>query len=65
VPMSGPSERALAGHHLLEAIRHLSAAAQFIRELPDRSDADDIAKLIDSVQETVREVRDEVEEATR
>lgn len=58
--VTGPSKRALAGHHLTEAIRHLSAAAEFVREL-DRADAEDLARSVERAVEAVRDVRGEVE----
>lgn len=61
--MGGPSKKALAGHHLTEAIRHLSAAAEFVRELK-REDAGELALTIDRAVGTARDVRSEVEERT-
>jgi hypothetical protein len=58
--VTGPSKRALVGHHLTEAIRHLSAAAEFVREL-DRADAEDLARSVERAAEAVRDVRGEVE----
>ena len=57
--MSGPSKQALAGHHLTEAIKHLTAAAEFIRELPDRDDdvMDHLALVVEGAVETIRDVR--------
>jgi len=65
--MSGPSKRALIGHHITEAIKHLTAAAEFVRELPDRDDAvmDHLALVVEGAVETVRDVRREVEKAPR
>lgn len=59
--MSGPSKRSLAGHHLTEAIRHLYAAAEFVRELPDQKDVSDLAMVVERAAETARDVRGEVE----
>lgn len=58
--MSGPSKRALVGHHLTEAIRHLYAAAEFVRELP-HDDARELAAVVERAAETARDVRGEVE----
>ena len=59
--MSG--KRQLASHHLTEAIKHLTAAAEFIRELPDRDEdlMDHRALVIEGAVETVRDVRSHVE----
>jgi hypothetical protein len=61
--MTGPSKKALAGHHLTEAIKHLTSAAEFIRELPDRDDdvLDHMALVVEGAVETVRDVRGHVE----
>jgi hypothetical protein len=56
----GPSKEALAGHHLTEAIKHLYAAAEFIREL-DRADVNDLALTVEIAAETARDARGEVE----
>ncbi len=61
--MSGPSKEALADHHLTEAIRHLSAAAEFVRDL-DREDANELALAVDRAVETARDLRGEVEGRT-
>jgi hypothetical protein len=61
--MGGPSKKALAGHHLTEAIRHLSAAAEFVRELK-REDANELAMTIERAGETARDVRGEVDGRT-
>lgn len=58
--MSGPSKEALVTHHLTEALRHLSAAAQFTREL-SRADADELAMSLERWLEAVRDVRGDVE----
>lgn len=65
--MSGPSKQSLAGHHLTEAIKHLSAAAECIRELPDRDDdvMEHLALVVGGAVETIRDVRGEVEKASR
>jgi hypothetical protein len=57
--VSGPSKEALAAHHLTEAVRHLSAAAEFVREL-DREDARALALAVDRAVETARDLRGEV-----
>jgi hypothetical protein len=64
--VSGPSIRNLASHHLTEAIRHLSAAAAFARELAGREDSDDLAQLalvVDGTIETIRDARGAVKES--
>jgi len=58
--MSGPSKLSLAGHHLTEAIRHLYAAAEFVRET-DCEDAGDLAMTVERAAETARDARGEVE----
>ena len=65
--MTGPSKRALVGHHITAAIKHLTAAAEFVRELPDRDSdvTDHLALVVEGAIETVRDVRREVEETTR
>jgi len=63
--MTGPSKKALAGHHLTEAIKHLTSAAEFVRELPGR-DVDvleHMALVLEGAVETVRDVRGHVEAA--
>jgi hypothetical protein len=65
--MNGPSKQSLASRHLTEANKHLYAAAGFVLELPDR-DSDvlnHLALVVGGAVETVRDVRREVEEATR
>jgi hypothetical protein len=61
--MGGPGKKALAGHHLTEAIRHLSAAAEFVRELK-REDAGELAMTVERAVETARDVRGEIEGRT-
>ncbi|HSX22908.1 MAG TPA: hypothetical protein VLE97_09065 [Gaiellaceae bacterium] len=58
--MSGPSKRSLAGHHLTEAIKHLYAAAEFVRET-DHDDAAELAAVAERAAETARDVRGEIE----
>lgn len=58
--MSGPSTKAIVGHHLTEAIRHLSAAAQIARGL-HRKDAEELGKSLDRAVEAARDVRGDVE----
>jgi len=62
--MSGPSKKALVGHHLTEAIRHLYAAAEFVRELVD-DDPNDLAMTLVRAAETARDVRGEVEGSSK
>ena len=62
--MSGPSKRDLAGHHLTEAIRHLYAAAEFVRET-DCDDANELAMVVERAGETARDVRGEVSKPAR
>lgn len=64
--MTGPSKQALAGHHLTEAIKHLTSAAEFVRDLPDRDDEvlDHLALVVEGAIETIRDVRGEVEKDT-
>jgi hypothetical protein len=62
--MSGPSTKALAGHHLTEAIKHLYAAASFVRELEGRQDANELALSLEGAAESARDVRGEVEEGS-
>ena len=57
--MSGPSKRDLAGHHLTEALRHLYAAASFVRET-NCKDADGLAMSLERAAETARDARGEV-----
>lgn len=57
--MSGPSKEALASHHLTEAIKHLYAAAEFVREL-NHDDTKELAATLEGAAETVREVRVEI-----
>lgn len=59
--MSGPSARALAGHHLIEAIKHLHAAASFVRETP-HEDAEELACILECGADTARDIRSQVEE---
>jgi len=59
--MNGPSTEALIGHHLTQAIRHLSAAAEFARELK-REDAAELALSLEREVEAVRDVRGDVVE---
>jgi hypothetical protein len=59
--VSGPSTKALVGHHLTEAIRHLYAAAEFARELPGCKDADALAMTLEHAAEIARDVRNEIE----
>lgn len=54
----------LIGHHLTEAIRHLTAAAGLTRELT-REDARDLALSLDRTLEAVREARGDVEGPAR
>ena len=63
--MSGPSKKALAGHHLTEAIKHLYAAAEFVSELVDEGDPNDLAMTLVRAAETARDVRGEVEGSAR
>lgn len=63
--MTGPSKRALVGHHSTEAIKHLTAVAELVRELRGSDETDDLALVVEGCIETVREVRREVEEAAR
>ena len=58
--VSGPSTKAIVGHHLTEAIRHLSAAAESARDLP-REDAEELAKSLERAVEAARDVRGDVE----
>lgn len=58
--MTGPSIGALIGHHLTEAIKHLSAAAELSREL-SREDAGELATSLAHMVETVRDARGDVE----
>lgn len=58
--MSGPCKESLVNHHLTEAIRHLSAAAQFTREL-EREDAGELAMSLERWLDAVRDVRGDVE----
>lgn len=58
--MNGPSPKDLVGHHLTQAIRHLSAAAEFAREL-SREDAGELAMSLDRAVEAARDVRSDVE----
>lgn len=60
VRMTGPSIAALIGHHLTEAIRHLSAAAELSRELT-REDANELARSLERMREAVRDARGDVE----
>ncbi len=58
------SDQALAGHHLTEAIKHLTAAAELVRGLASREDSDELehlALVVEGARETVRDVRGEVE----
>jgi hypothetical protein len=55
---------ALASHHLTEAIRHLYAAAEFVRELKGREDVEALAQVVERAAETARDVRGEVEGRT-
>ena len=58
--MTGPSTMALIGHHLTEAIRHLSAAAELSRALT-REDAGELAMSLERTLEAVRDARGDVE----
>lgn len=58
--MSGPSKASLAGHHLTEAIKHLYAAAEFVRETT-HDDAVELAAIVERAAETARDVRGEIE----
>ena len=58
--MKGPTTRHLAGYHFTEAIRHLSVAAECVREMADR-ELSDWALTIDGMIETIREVRGKVD----
>jgi hypothetical protein len=58
-----PSSSDLAQHHLTEAIRHLAAAAEFVRELR-REDSEELAMSVVRAAEAVRDVRDDVTEAS-
>ena len=58
--VTDPSTVALIGHHLTEAIRHLSAAVEFTRELK-REDADELAMSLERTVEAARDVRGDVE----
>lgn len=62
--MSTPGKRALAGHHLTEAIKHLYAAADFVRET-DHDDARELAVVVERAAETAHDVRGEVEGRAR
>lgn len=57
--MSGPSKESLV-NHLTEAIRHLSAAAQFAREL-ERKDAGELAMSLERAVEATRDIRGDIE----
>jgi hypothetical protein len=59
--MIGPSTRDLASHHLTEAIRHLYAAASFVRET-DCKNADGLALSLEGCAEDARATRGEVEQ---
>ena len=63
MPSIAPSKRSLASHHLTEAIRHLSAAAEFVRELPDRHPAvrDRKALDVEGAREIIRALRGDVD----
>lgn len=61
--MNGPSTEALIGHHLTHAIRHLCAAAEFVREL-GREDANELAMSLERAAESARDVRGEVQGRT-
>lgn len=65
--MNRPSQRALAGHHIMQAIKHLTAAAEFVRELPDRDSGMTgyLELVVEGCIETVRDVSREIEKATR
>jgi len=58
--VTGPSTVALIGHHLTEAIKHLSAAAELSRELT-REDASELATSLSHMVEAVRDARGDVE----
>lgn len=58
--MNGPSPKDLVGHHLTQAIRHLVAAAEFVREL-SREDAGELAMTLEHAAETARDARGEIE----
>ena len=58
--VTGPSTVALIGHHLTEAIKHLSAAAELSRELT-REDASELAMSLARTLEAVRDMRGEVD----
>lgn len=58
--VTGPSTVALIGHHLTEAIKHLSAAAELSRELT-REDAGELATSLAHMVEAVRDTRVDVE----
>lgn len=60
--VKGPSTEALCGHHLTEAIRHLSAAAEFSREL-GRPDAGELAMSLERAVEATRDIRVDIEGA--
>lgn len=51
---------ALIGHHLTEAIKHLSAAAELSRELT-REDASELATSLSHMVEAVRDARGDVQ----
>lgn len=58
--MNGPSKRTLAGYHLTEAIRHLSAAT-FLVGATDCVDSDALALNVSRAEEITRDARAEVE----
>lgn len=58
--VTGPSTAALIGHHLTEAIKHLSAAAELSRELT-REDANELATSLSHMVEAIRDARGDVE----
>lgn len=58
----GPSTAALIGHHLTEAIKHLSAAAELSLELT-REDANELSHSLIRMREAIRDARGDVEGA--
>lgn len=59
--MSPPSKQSLAGHHLTEAIKHLYAAAELVRDLDAVQDASEVALSIEGAAETARDIRGEIQ----
>jgi hypothetical protein len=61
--VSHPSKNAVTGHHLTEAIRHLSAVTGLVLELPslDADVRDQLALVVEGTIETLRDVQREVE----